>query len=108
MNKRYAVIGRLTKQVGVFVDNPKSVNTKYNILVDLENHPQAKEIELDWFYDESTNTFFEEGEIHYPELQPPQPTQLDRIESMLSSSNEQLRQEGADALTLELIERGIL
>ena len=33
---------------------------------------------------------------------------LDRIESMLSSKNEELRQEGADAVTLDLIERGLI
>lgn len=38
----------------------------------------------------------------------PQPTQLDRIEEQLAVRNDALRQEGADALTLELLERGIL
>lgn len=38
----------------------------------------------------------------------PQPTQLDRIEEQLAARNDALRQEGADALTLELLERGIL
>ena len=37
-----------------------------------------------------------------------QPTQLDRIEEQLAARNDALRQEGADALTLELLERGIL
>ena len=36
------------------------------------------------------------------------PTQLDRIEEQLAARNDTLRQEGADALTLELLERGIL
>ena len=38
----------------------------------------------------------------------PEPSQLDRIEEMVSKSAEELRQEGAEALTLELIEGGIL
>ena len=38
----------------------------------------------------------------------PQATQLDRIEEQLAARNDALRQEGADALTLELLERGIL
>lgn len=38
----------------------------------------------------------------------PEPTQLDRIEQAINTSNDELRQEGADALVLELIERGIL
>ena len=38
----------------------------------------------------------------------PQSTQLDRIEEQLAARNDALRQEGADALTLELLERGIL
>ena len=35
-------------------------------------------------------------------------SQLDRIELLISKSIEELRQEGAEALTLELIEGGIL
>ena len=35
-------------------------------------------------------------------------TQLDRIENAVSVSNEELRQEGADALTEALIDSGIL
>ena len=37
-----------------------------------------------------------------------EPSQLDRIEEIVSKSAEELRQEGAEALTLELIEGGIL
>jgi hypothetical protein len=70
-NKKYAQISRLRKQVANFVTNPKMVNTKFNILVDLENHPQKDQVELDWFYDESTNTFSSEGEVTYPELETP-------------------------------------
>lgn len=104
----YAVISKLTKQVGVFVSNPNSVNTNNNILVELSNHPQKDEVQEDWFYDEATNTFSPEGEIIYPELQLQEPTQLDRIETQLSSTLDQIRQESIDAYTLELIESGLL
>ena len=47
--------------------------------------------------------------VSYPvEPSIPEPSQLDRIEEMVSKSAEELRQEGAEALTLELIEGGIL
>ena len=36
------------------------------------------------------------------------PTQLDVIQAAVEKSNEELRQEGADALTMELLEGGIL
>lgn len=36
------------------------------------------------------------------------PTQLDAIQASVEKSNEELRQEGADALTMELLEGGIL
>lgn len=38
----------------------------------------------------------------------PEPTQLDLIQAAVEKSNDELRQEGAEAVTLELIERGIL
>lgn len=38
----------------------------------------------------------------------PAPTQLDAIQAAVEKSNEELRQEGADALTMELLEGGIL
>lgn len=65
-------------------------------------------IKLGMMYDPETGEFSEYIPTE-PEPQPePEPTQLDRIEEMVSKSNEQLRQEGAEALTLELIEGGIL
>lgn len=36
------------------------------------------------------------------------PTQLDAIQAAVEKSSEELRQEGADALTMELLEGGIL
>ena len=37
-----------------------------------------------------------------------QPTQLDRIESMVAKSQEEIAQEARDAYTLELIEGGVI
>ena len=59
-------------------------NTSNNILVDLQSHPQKDEVQIDWFYDIETNTFSETIEVTYDEPVS-EPTQLDRIESMLSS-----------------------
>lgn len=38
----------------------------------------------------------------------PEPTQLDRIESMVAKSQEEIAQEARDAYTLELIEGGVI
>ena len=38
----------------------------------------------------------------------PEPTQLDRIESLVAKSQEQIAQEARDAYTLELIEGGVI
>ena len=89
-NKRYAVIARVRKQVASFVDNPKIINQKFNLIVDLENHPQKDEIQIDWFYDEETNAFSPEGEVIYPEFKEPEPTQLDRIEAAVNASNAEI------------------
>ena len=50
------------------------------------------------------------SEITYvaPESIEPEPTQLDRIESMISKSQEQITKEARDAYTLELINSGII
>lgn len=61
----------------------------------------------DWSYNPETgevyDPVYDEAESVYSE-----PTQLDRIESAVNKSNEELRQEGADALTEELIESGLI
>lgn len=105
---RYAVVVKVRMQVDSFVSNPTAVNQKYNILVDLQNHPQKDEVQIDWFYNAEDNTFSPEGEIHYPEPAVPQPTQLDRMEAALQKNYAQAQQDGADAITQELLERGIL
>lgn len=106
--KRYAVIARVRKQVASFINNPKIINQKFNLIVDLENHPQKNEIQIDWFYDEETNTFSAEGEVVYPEFKEPEQTQLDRIEAAVAKSNDDIAAEAVDEYTLELIERGVL
>lgn len=54
-------------------------------------------------YDRETRTF---SEIKI--VEPNTETQLDRIESMISKSQEQITQEARDAYTLELINSGII
>ena len=63
-------------QVGAFTDNFAAINPAFNYIVDLEQHPQAAEVELDWFYDPVSGTFSAKGEIPYPEvtLEQPAPT----------------------------------
>ena len=107
-DERYAVVSKVRMQVGLFTNYPDSVTTEFNILVDLQNHPQKDEVQEDWFYNEEDNTFSPEGEIHYPEPVVPQPTQLDRMEAALQKNYAQAQQDGADAITQELLERGIL
>lgn len=70
---RYAVISQVRLQVGAFTDNFAAINPAFNYIVDLEQHPQAAEVEVDWFYDPVTGQFSEEGEIPYPEVTPEQP-----------------------------------
>ena len=108
--KRYAVVAKPRMQIGGFTNYPSAVGELYNIVIDLQDHPQKDEVQIDWFYNEATNTFSAEGEVIYPEVEyvEPEPTQLDRMEEAINKSNEELRNEGADALTLELIERGLL
>lgn len=43
-----------------------------------------------------------------PEPVEPEPTQLDRIESMVAKSQEEIAQEARDEYTLELIENGVI
>ena len=84
MKERYAVVVKVRKQISTFTNSPDSVKPKNNILVDLQEHPQKNEVERNWFYDEETNTFSEEGTVTYP-IPMPEPevefTQNDRIEA---------------------------
>lgn len=65
-------------------------------------------VELGMMYNSETNTF---SEYIPPEPEPipePTPTQLDRIETSLSNTLEEIRAEARDAYTLSLIENGII
>lgn len=46
-------------------------------------------------------------EVEQPMVEP-EPTQLDRIEQTIQQNYAEAQQEGADAITLELIERGVI
>lgn len=102
------MVAKVRMQVNGFTEYPESVNEQYVILVDMQSHPQKDEVQEDWFYNSDTNTFSEIGEVHYPEPAAPQPTQLDRMEAALQKNYAQAQQDGADAITQELLERGIL
>lgn len=58
------------------------------------------------YIDDITNS--EEPIVEYVTKDSEPLTQLDRIEMAISKSNDELRQEGIDAFTLELINNGIL
>ncbi len=58
--------------------------------------------------DEGRVLFVINGKIVYKHEEELKSTQLDRVEQALSIKNDELRQEGADMLAQELIERGIL
>jgi hypothetical protein len=63
-------------------------------------------IELGMYYDIKTNNFIKSNSNN--NLSIPEPTQLDRIESMILKSQEQITKEARDAYTLELINSGII
>ena len=87
---RYAVISQVRLQVGAFVDNFAAINPAFNYIVDLSTHPQADEVDIDWFYDPTTGVFSTEGEIPYPEatLEQPAPTadELYRAANLLNQA----------------------
>lgn len=66
---RYAVISQVRLQVGAFTDNFAAINPAFNYIVDLEQHPQADEVDIDWFYDPVSGAFSLEGAIPYPEME---------------------------------------
>lgn len=55
-------------------------------------------------YNRETGEF---EEYEFPTIEP-EPTQLDRIEQTIQQNYAEAQQEGADAVTLELIERGVI
>ena len=67
MNKRYAVVVKVRRQVNNFTDNIELFSSEFCYFVDLQDHPQKDEVQIDWFYDPAKDTFSPEGEIPYPE-----------------------------------------
>lgn len=55
------------------------------------------------YYNENTNSFYEP-----PEPEPPQPTQLDRIEGLLVQSVTDIENNAIDRYNLELVKEGVL
>lgn len=46
--------------------------------------------------------------VEYEPVTEPEPSQLDRMEAQLNKSQDELRQEGADMMMLELVKRGLM
>ena len=70
----------------------------------------SAEATRDWDYNPETGEVFEPILVE-PEPEEsimPEPTQLDRIESMIAKTQEEIAQEARDAYTLELIEGGVI
>lgn len=55
------------------------------------------------YYNENTNSFYEP-----PEPEPPQPTQLDRIEGLLAQNVTDIENNAIDRYNLELVKEGVL
>ena len=85
---RYAVVSQVRLQVGAFTDNFAAINPAFNYIVDMQDHPQADEIQEDWFYDPVTGEFSPEGEIPYPESiqEPPPPEELYQAATLLNQA----------------------
>ena len=72
-----------------------------------ENHVQIESLDHSYYgriYDRENKCWTDEW-FTQPKAEP---TQLDRIESMVAKSQEQIAQEARDAYTLELIEGGVI
>ena len=113
MRERYAVIARLRMQVAAFTSNPAAVNLENNIVVDLQDHPQRDEVDMDWFFDAESNTFRIDGEVSYPEppeeLEPaPEPNQLDNIERVQLTMMEAMADQYEESQERELTNMDVL
>lgn len=88
---RYAIVVSVRKQVNNFTDNLDSFSGIGDILlaIDLIDHPQKNEVQIDWFYDPETNMFSPEGEIHYPEpeLLLVQPLTFEQAQALEAANN---------------------
>lgn len=88
MNERYAVVVKVRKQVNNFTDNVAMFSSDFVDLIDLKGHPQADEVDIDWFYNSETGEFSAEGEISYPEpiQEPPTPGDLYQAAALLNQA----------------------
>lgn len=68
-NRRYALVSKCRLQVGAFVDRESAGTPEFDYIVSLQDHPQADEVDIEWFYNPTTGVFSQEGEIPYPELE---------------------------------------
>ena len=111
MRGRYAVIARLRLQVAAFASNPAAVNLENNIVVDLQDHPQRDEVDVDWFFDVESNAFHIDGEVSYPEPseeEAPAPTQLDNIEQVQLTMMEAMADQYEETQERELTNMDVL
>lgn len=86
--ERYAVVSLVRLQVGAFTNNLAAINPAFNYSVDLKGHPQADEVDIDWFYNPETGEFSAEGEISYPEpiQEPPTPAEQYQAATLLNQA----------------------
>lgn len=78
MKNKYAIVAKVRKQVVDIVEDLTPINQEFHLVVDLTNHPQKDDVNIDWFYDAETNEFSAEGEVYYPEPEPePEPTEAE-------------------------------
>lgn len=86
---RYALVSKCRMQIGAFVENFKEGSPEFDYIVDLNSHPQADEVDIDWFYDAVTGKFSEEGEIYYPEPEPTpvQPLTFEQAQALETANN---------------------
>ena len=82
---RYAAISQVRLQIGTFTDNLDAINPAFNYIVDLQDHPQAQDVQEDWYYDPVTGLFSETGDIPYPIAQPTPapPTEAERTQAAI-------------------------
>lgn len=92
-------------RVCCFCDNPVFVND-VEITIDI-NGMIVPEKPMDAIYDLYYNKEYGLYYVKVADLKS-KPTQLDRIESMVAKSQEEIAQEARDAYTLELIEGGVI
>lgn len=89
MMGRYAVVVKVRMQVNNFTNYPESIVMPETVyIVDLQTHPQADEVDIDWFYNPETGEFSAKGEISYPEpiQEPPTPEEQYQAAMLLNQA----------------------